>query len=47
MSDVERFWNAIIKKWPHPVPEFNRLHPMQQMTVIQAINMILGVLDEQ
>jgi len=44
MSDVEQFYEAIRKKWPQPSRPWNELHPQEQMILIQAINMILQVL---
>lgn len=44
LSDVERFYETARKKFPHAVP-WNRLDPIQQMVVIQAINMILEVMN--
>jgi hypothetical protein len=44
MSDVERFYEAARKKFPSALP-WNRLNPFQQMQVIQAINMLLQVMN--
>jgi len=44
LSEVEKFYEAARKKFPHAVP-WNQLDPFQQMTVIQAINIILGVMN--
>lgn len=44
MSDVERFWEAIRRKWPTPQPSFHQLDPMEQMMLVQAINIILQIL---
>jgi hypothetical protein len=46
MSDVELFYETARKKFPGAVP-WNHLDPFQQMTVIQAINMILGVMTNE
>ena len=46
MSNVEKFWSAIIKSWPNqPQPQWNDMHPQNQMAVVQAINIILQVLN--
>jgi hypothetical protein len=42
MSDVERFWSAVAKKFGDK-RSWNQLNPMEQMQVIQGINMILQV----
>lgn len=47
MSDVEKFWNAIVKKWPNPVAEYNQLQPMSQMMLVQAVNIIVEILDRE
>jgi len=44
LSEVEQFYETARKKFPNTVP-WNRLDPFQQMTVVQAINMILGVMN--
>lgn len=46
MSDVELFYETARKKFPNTVP-WNRLDPFQQMTIVQAINMILGVMHNE
>ena len=45
MSDVERFWEAIRKKWPTPQPSFHQLDPMEQMMLIDCTNIILQILN--
>lgn len=45
MSDVEKFWEAIRRKWPTPQPSFHQLDPMEQMMLVQAINIILQILN--
>ena len=42
-SDVELFWDKLKESFPN-WKEWNSLHPMQQMQVIQGINSIIGVL---
>jgi len=44
MNDVEKFYEAIRPKWPNPTRPWNELNPHEQMILIQAINMILKVL---
>jgi len=46
MSDVEKFYEAARKKFPG-APAWRHLDPFQQMTVIQGINLILGVLHSE
>lgn len=46
MSDVELFYETARKKFPNAVP-WHRLDPFQQITVVQAINMILGVMNNE
>lgn len=46
MSDVEKFWDALRAKWPHPVPRFNELPVDLQEGVIIGINCILRVLQQ-
>lgn len=46
MSDVERYWEAVGKRWGKPIPAFKDLHPQHQMQVIQSINILLHTLDE-
>jgi hypothetical protein len=43
-NDVVDFYEAIRKKWPNPTRPWNELHPQEQMMLVQAINMILQVL---
>jgi hypothetical protein len=45
MSEVEQYWNAITKKWPHPVPSYHQLDPMEQMMLVQSINILLQILN--
>lgn len=44
MSDVERYWEAIRKKWPSPTPSYQQLDPMEQHMLIQSINIVLQLL---
>ncbi len=37
MNDVERYWEAIRKKWPTPTPSYHELDPMEQMMLVQSI----------
>lgn len=46
MSDVERFYEAARKHFPHARP-WSKLHPMDQMVVMEAINMIIGVMNNE
>jgi hypothetical protein len=46
MNNVELFYETARKKFPN-APPWNRLAPFQQMTVIQGINMILGVMHNE
>lgn len=46
MSDVEQFYESARKKFPNAVP-WKRLDPFQQMTIVQAINMILEVMNSE
>ncbi len=41
-SDVERFFEAIAAKFGVQ-RKYHELHPMEQMQLVQAINMILQV----
>lgn len=43
MSDVEQFYERARTKFPNSKP-WNQLDPMAQIQLVQAINMILGVL---
>ncbi len=43
MSDVEKFYEAARAKFPGSRP-WNKLEPMEQMQIVQAINFILGAL---
>lgn len=45
-NDVVDYWNAIRNKWPHKLPEFQELHPMHQMQVVQSINILLSVINQ-
>jgi hypothetical protein len=45
MNDVEKFYEAARKHFPNARP-FNQLHPMEQMQLVQAINMILSVMEK-
>ena len=42
-SDVELFWKACCNK-AGVVNPWESLHPMEQMQVMQALNVILGVM---
>ena len=45
MSEVEQYWEAIRKKWPHPVPSYHQLHPMDQNMLLDSINILLQILN--
>jgi hypothetical protein len=45
MTDVEKFWEAIRNKWPTPQPSFRQLDGMEQMMLVQAVNIVLQVLN--
>lgn len=47
MSDVEQYWEALRKKWPHPTPSYQQLDPMEQMMLIQSINILLQILNNR
>ena len=42
-SDVERFYDAVAAKFVVQ-RKYHELHPMEQMQLVQAINMILQVI---
>ena len=42
MSDVEKFFEAVAAKFGVQ-KKYHELHPVQQMQLVQAINMILQV----
>lgn len=42
-SDVEKFFDAIAAKFGVQ-KKYHELHPMEQMQLVQAINMILQVI---
>lgn len=44
MSDVELFWNAVIKKFQVET-SWNELSRDQQYQVVHAINMLINVLN--
>jgi hypothetical protein len=44
MSDVIKFWDAVRKHTNDP-REWSMLHPQEQAVIIQAINMILSVMN--
>jgi len=46
-NEVIRFYNAARQKWPVPTREWDQLHPQEQMMMVQAINMMLQVLNNQ
>jgi len=43
MSDVQKFYEAARLKFPGARP-WEQLDPMEQIHIVQAINLILGVL---
>lgn len=43
MSDVEKFFEAVAAKFGVQ-KKYHELHPMEQIQLIQAINMILQVI---
>ena len=45
MSEVERFYEAVAKKFGVQ-RKYHELHPMEQMQLVQAINMILQVVHD-
>ena len=47
MSDVERYWEAIRKKWSHPLPSYQQLDPMEQMMLVQSVNILLQILNNR
>jgi hypothetical protein len=47
MNEVEQYWNAIAKIWPHPVPQYHQLDPMEQMMLVQSINILLQILNNR
>ena len=44
-SDVERFYEAVAAKFGVQ-KKYHELHPVQQMQIVQAINMILQVVHD-
>lgn len=44
-SDVERFYEAVAAKFGVQ-KKYHELHPMEQMQLVQAINIILQVLHD-
>ena len=44
MSDVEKYYEAIRKKWPTPTKPWEQLNAEQQHLVTLSINMMLHVL---
>ena len=44
-SDVERFFSAVAAKFGVQ-RKYHELHPMEQMQLVQAINMILQVVHD-
>ena len=44
-SDVERFYDAVAAKFGVQ-RKYHELHPMEQMQMVQAINMILQVVHD-
>jgi hypothetical protein len=45
-NDVIDYWNAIRNKWGNPLPEFQDLHPMHQMQIVQSINLLIMVINQ-
>lgn len=43
MSDVEKFFDAVAAKFGVQ-KKYHELHPVEQMQLVQAINMILQVI---
>ena len=43
MNDVEKFYEAARAKFPGSRP-WHQLDPMEQIQIVQAINMLIGVL---
>lgn len=44
MSDVEKYYEAIRKKWPNPTKPWEQLTAEQQHMVVLSINLMLHVL---
>lgn len=47
MSEVEQLWEALRKKWHHPLPSYHQLDPMEQMMLVQSINILLQILNNR
>jgi len=47
MSEVEKYCEAIRKKWPTPTPSYHHLDPMEQMMLVQSINILLQILNNR
>jgi hypothetical protein len=45
MSDVEKFYAAIVAKWPNPCKPWSELHPNEQMQFMTGLNLMLAVLE--
>lgn len=44
MTDIETYYNAVIKKWPNPMPTWGTLDPHRQMMFIQSFNLLMQAL---
>jgi hypothetical protein len=44
MSDVEKYYEAVRKKWPTPTKPWAQLSVEQQQMVVHSINLLLHVL---
>jgi hypothetical protein len=47
MSEVEQYWEAIRKKWSHPLPQYHQLDPMEQAMLVQSINILLQIINNR
>jgi len=45
MNDVQQFYERAREKFPGSRP-WNQLNPIEQIQIVQAINMILGVITQ-
>ena len=47
MSDIEKLWAAICKKWHVPLKTWNELEPQSQHNVVHAVNLMINVCNNE
>lgn len=44
MSDIEKYYVAVVAKWHSPMPTWSALDPQRQMMFIHSFNLLIQAL---